>query len=45
MLTAVGILAIAAFITAIFSIHGKCPLWVSVVLLSIAILLQVVPVK
>ena len=36
-------LCLAAFIASIVSAIGKCPLWVAVVLLSIAGLLQVLP--
>lgn len=36
---------VAAFVSAIVSAIGKCPLWVSVVLLSIAGLLSVLPIK
>jgi hypothetical protein len=35
----------AAFITCIVSIAGKCPLWVPVLLLCIAGLLQIFPLR
>lgn len=37
------VLFVTAFITAVLSAIGKAPLWVSVLLLSIAGLLQVLP--
>lgn len=39
------LLAIVAFICAVVSAMGKCPLWVSVILLSLAILVTVLPLK
>lgn len=43
-LTVVFVLIIAAFLTAIISAAGKCPLWVSVVLLCVVELVRVLPV-
>jgi len=43
MLTVTFVLVAAAFLCAILSAAGKCPLWVSVVLLTILELLQVIP--
>jgi len=40
-----GLLIVAAFICAIVSALGKCPLWVSVLLLCVAALLGVLPVR
>jgi len=37
------LLLLAAFITACFSAAGKCPLWVSVILLCLWGLLSVLP--
>jgi hypothetical protein len=45
MLTVTFILIIGALIAAIVSAMGKCPLWVSVVLLCIVMAIQVLPVK
>lgn len=45
MLTVTFILIIGALIAAIVSAMGKCPLWVSVILLCIVMALQVLPVK
>jgi hypothetical protein len=38
------LLYLAAFLTAIVSATGRCPVWVSVVLLAVAGLLQTLPV-
>lgn len=43
MLTVFLILALAAFICAIASAIGKCPLWISVVLLCLIELLRALP--
>lgn len=43
MLSVTALLLIAAFITAIMSAAGKCPLWVSVILLCLVGLLGVLP--
>jgi len=43
MLTVIMLIAIAAFIVAVASATGHAPLWVSVILLSIALLLQTLP--
>lgn len=45
MLTIVYLLALGAFLSAILSLMNKCPLAVPVLLLSIAELLQCVPLK
>jgi hypothetical protein len=45
MLTVTFILIIGALIAAIVSAMGKCPLWVSVILLCIVMAIQVLPVK
>lgn len=45
MLTVMIILVLGALIAAIVSAMGKAPLWVSVILLCIAMALQVLPVK
>ena len=45
MLSVLLFLFAAAFISTIASAIGKCPLWVPVLLLSIAGLLQVLPLK
>jgi len=45
MLTVTFILIIGALIAAIVSAMGKCPLWVSVILLCIVMALQVLPVR
>jgi hypothetical protein len=43
MLTVIGFLAIAAFVAAIVSAIGKCPLWIAVVLLCVVELLRILP--
>lgn len=43
MLTVMLIVVVAAFITAVAAAIGHCPLWVSVILLCVAELLQVLP--
>ena len=43
MVTVIGFLVIAAFIAAIVSAIGKCPLWVAVILLCIVELLRILP--
>lgn len=45
MLTVSVILVLAALIAAIVSAMGKCPLWVSVILLCIIVALQVLPLR
>jgi hypothetical protein len=45
MLTVTFILIIGALIAAIVSAMGKCPLWVSVILLCIVMAIQVLPLK
>jgi hypothetical protein len=44
MLTVILVLVLAAFVAAVVSAIGKCPLWVSVVLLCVVELLRVLPV-
>jgi len=43
MLTVIGFLVIAAFVAAIVSAIGKCPLWIAVVLLCVVELLRILP--
>lgn len=43
MLTVFFLLAVVAFICAIMSATGKCPLWVSVLILAIIELLRNIP--
>lgn len=43
MLTVTLLVALAAFITAIGAAWGKLPLWIAVLLVTIAILLQLLP--
>jgi len=43
MLTVILLIAIGAFIVAVAAAVGHAPLWVAVILLSIALLLQVLP--
>jgi hypothetical protein len=43
MLTVIGFIIIAAFICAIVAAIGKCPLWISVILLCIVELLRILP--
>lgn len=43
MLTVVGFLVIAAFVSTIVSAIGKCPLWVPVLLLTLVELLRILP--
>lgn len=45
MITVMFFLVVGALIAAIVSAMGKCPLWVSVILLCIAMALQVLPLK
>ena len=45
MLTVMFVLVLGALIAAIVAAMGKCPLWVSVILLCIAMAIQVLPVK
>jgi hypothetical protein len=45
MLTALVVLALLAIVATIVSATGHCPLWVPVFILSVALLLQVVPLK
>jgi hypothetical protein len=43
LMTVIGLLVLAAFICAIVSAMGKCPLWVSVMLLCLVELLRILP--
>jgi len=45
MLTLTLLLVLAAFVLTVASAMGKAPLWVAVVLLTIAALLPLVPVR
>jgi hypothetical protein len=45
MITVALILVIGALIAAIVSAMGKCPLWVSVILLCVVAALDVLPIK
>lgn len=45
MLTVVLLVALAAFVAACVAAAGKGPLWLAVVLLSIAVLLQFIPLR
>lgn len=45
MLTVLAILVIGALIAAIVAAMGKCPLWVSVILLCIVVALDVLPLR
>jgi hypothetical protein len=44
MLTVMVILVLGAFIAAVVSAMGKCPLWVSVILLCIVELVRILPI-
>ncbi len=43
MLSVIGFLVICAFITCIVAAIGKCPLWISVLLLCVVELLRILP--
>lgn len=43
MLTVSLVLVVTAFATAVAAAMGKCPLWVSAILLCLYALLQVIP--
>ena len=45
MFSVTGLLIIAAFIGTIISALGRCPLWVPVLFLCIAMLLGVLPIR
>jgi len=45
MLTVMFIFVLGALVAAIVSAMGKCPLWVAVILLCVAMAVQVMPVK
>jgi hypothetical protein len=45
MLTVTLIVVVAAFVAAVASAMNKAPLWVAVVLLSVALLLQILPIR
>jgi hypothetical protein len=44
LLSVLVILIIAAFITVILAAMGKCPLWVAVLLVVVAMMVQAIPV-
>ena len=44
-LTVVGILIVAALIAAIVAAMGRCPLWVSVILLCIVEAIRIMPLS
>jgi hypothetical protein len=44
-MTVILFLVIAAFICAIVSALGRCPLWVAVILLCIVELMRVIPLR
>lgn len=44
MLTVTLLITLAAFVVALMSAMGKGPLWVAVLLLSIALLLRMLPI-
>ena len=44
MVTVIGVLVAAAFICTIVSAIGKCPLWVSVLLLCVVELVRLLPI-
>jgi hypothetical protein len=43
MFTVTMLVLLAAFVTAVMAGAGKCPLWVSVILLCILEMLQIMP--
>jgi hypothetical protein len=43
MLTVTLLIALAAFVCAVLAALGKAPLWVAVMLITVALLLQVLP--
>lgn len=45
MLTVALLLALSAFVVTIAASLGKAPLWIAVLLLTIALLLQSIPVR
>lgn len=45
MITLTFVFLLGAIITAIASAAGKCPLWVSVILLCIVVAIGVIPLK
>lgn len=45
MLTVFFCIVIAAFVAAVVAAIGKCPLWVSVILVCTALLIQALPLK
>jgi len=45
MLTVTFIVAVAAFVVAVAAAMNKAPLWVAVVLTTIALLLQMIPIR
>lgn len=45
MLSILLLIGLAAFVVTIASAMGKAPLWIAVLLLTIAVLLQTMPIK
>lgn len=45
MITVQLLLALSAFVVTIASAVGRAPLWVAVLLISLALLLQVIPLR
>jgi hypothetical protein len=45
MVTVVLLVALAAFVLTLGAIAGKVPLWVAVLVLCLAVLLQVLPLR
>jgi hypothetical protein len=43
MLTVTVLLLVASFVCCVLSAMGKCPLWVSVLLLLVAVMLEKLP--
>ena len=43
MMTVTGFLVVAAFVSAIAAAMGKCPMWVPILLLCVALLLGILP--
>jgi hypothetical protein len=44
-MTVIMFIVLAAFICAVVSAIGRCPLWVSVILLCIAEMIRVIPLR
>ena len=45
MLTLTFILALAAFVCTLLAASGRTPLWVAVLLVTLALLIQIIPVR